>query len=173
MLPDKYLPDYHFREIHRVKIKAPAERIRATVTTLDFRRSPLIRFLFAIRGMPARMMNLEGLQKGRFTQLELNDSEMIIGLIGQFWKPSGNLQAFETQDFKDFARAGFLKAIWSFALVPQDDLVLLVTETRIQCLGDAARRKFRLYWAFIRPFSGLIRMEILRIIRKAAESQTN
>jgi hypothetical protein len=34
------------------------------------------------------------------------------------------------------------------------------------CLDESSRRRFRRYWLFIRPFSGLIRMEMLRVIRQ-------
>ena len=45
----------------------------------------------------------------------------------------------------------------------------LSTETRVRCSEDASRRRFRLYWAVIAPFSGLIRREVLRTIRHEAE----
>jgi len=44
----------------------------------------------------------------------------------------------------------------------------VATETRIRCTDDASRRAFLRYWRVIRPFSGLIRMEMLRSIRCAA-----
>ncbi len=44
-------------------------------------------------------------------------------------------------------------------------------ETRVQCLGPRARRNFRLYWALIGPFSGLIRKEALRLVRKGLEER--
>lgn len=46
----------------------------------------------------------------------------------------------------------------------------LSTETRIQYFGPAARHKFRLYWFFIGPFSGAIRVGLLRGIRRRAEA---
>ena len=39
------------------------------------------------------------------------------------------------------------------------------------CYGEAARRKFRVYWALIGPFSGVLRRTLLRrIARRAAEA---
>ena len=46
---------------------------------------------------------------------------------------------------------------------------VLSTETRIQYFGAAARRKFRLYWTLVGPFSGLIRRALLRGVRQQAE----
>jgi hypothetical protein len=45
----------------------------------------------------------------------------------------------------------------------------LSTETCIQYFGPEARRKFRTYWFFIRPFSGLHRRDLLRGIARHAE----
>ena len=48
-------------------------------------------------------------------------------------------------------------------------VTLLATETRVLCLDTASRRRFRLYWTLIGPFSGLIRKDILRSIKRQAE----
>jgi hypothetical protein len=170
MIQDKYMPVYHFNEVHRIRINSSIATVKSLVDKLDFSNSRLIRMLFFIRGMPAAMMNMRGLERGRFLKLELTDSEMIIGLIGQFWKPSGNLQLFKSEEFISFCTQDFLKAIWSFRVFPENGGCTLETETRIQCLGDGARRKFRIYWFFVRPFSALIRLEMLRAIRNQAES---
>jgi hypothetical protein len=46
----------------------------------------------------------------------------------------------------------------------------LSTETRVHVADPAARRKFRRYWFVIRPFSGLIRILLLRAARRRAEA---
>jgi hypothetical protein len=43
------------------------------------------------------------------------------------------------------------------------------TETRVLCTDPGSRRAFRRYWRIVRPFSGLIRIEMLRSIRREAE----
>ena len=47
---------------------------------------------------------------------------------------------------------------------------LVATETRVRCTDAASLRSFRRYWRVIRPFSGLVRREALRAIRRTAES---
>ena len=37
------------------------------------------------------------------------------------------------------------------------------------CLDPASRRAFGIYWLFVRPFSGLVRREVLRVVKRAAE----
>jgi hypothetical protein len=44
----------------------------------------------------------------------------------------------------------------------------LSTETRIWCLDPASRRSFRRYWFVVRPFSGLIRIALLRAVAREA-----
>jgi len=46
----------------------------------------------------------------------------------------------------------------------------IVTETRIVCTDADARRKFRLYWRLVGPFSALIRRILLRSIKGDAEA---
>jgi hypothetical protein len=44
----------------------------------------------------------------------------------------------------------------------------LVTETRVQCLDTASRRRLRLYWLLVRPFSGLFRHAMLGAVAREA-----
>lgn len=170
MLQDKYLPTYHFSEHHARVIKSGPDKIWPLIAQMDFSGSWIIRLLFALRGMPARMMTLEGLDRGRFICLEKKEPEEIaIGLIGQFWRPHGNLQKFQPEQFVSFDQRGFCKGLWSFRLVIKDaHTTVLETETRVFCTDEKARKKFSRYWFFIRPFSGLIRYEILRGIKNKA-----
>ena len=64
-----------------------------------------------------------------------------------------------------------MKVAWGYSvreLAP--GRCLLCTQTRILCFGDSARRKFKLYWMVVGPFSGLIRREMLRLAKRRAES---
>jgi hypothetical protein len=94
---------------------------------------------------------------------------MVIGLVGKFWTIAGGLQKIDAGSFKEFDTAGFAKAVWNFSLSPDGANTRLTTETRIKCLDEHSRRSFGFYWMFIQPFSGLIRMEMLKIIKRRAE----
>lgn len=171
MLAEKYLPQYHYRSQHSILIKATPAKIFAAADQLDMHGSFIIRVLFVLRGMSTRTLDRKALESEKFTILEMIDErELIMGIIGQFWKASGNLQRFGSDQFIDFHEPGFAKAVWYFQIVPETDTeFLLKTETRILCTDEASRRKFSRYWFLIRPFSGLIRKEILRLIKKKAE----
>jgi hypothetical protein len=59
------------------------------------------------------------------------------------------------------------RGVWNFGVSEiGTGKTLLETETRVTCGDVASRRKFRLYWLLVRPFSGLIRRLMLRAIRK-------
>jgi hypothetical protein len=169
-LHDTYLPQYHFRERHAITVRTRAERIYPIIRNFDFSGSWLISILFMLRGLPAKMARMEGVQKERFVLLQEHvGTEIIIGLIGQFWKPNGNLKIFSPAEFASINEPGQAKATWNFRLIPQADTTIVETETRIRCADDAAFKKFSRYWFLIRPFSGLIRREMLRAIKKSAE----
>ena len=133
MLHEKYLPDYHFSEKHQIVIRASREKIFPFVENLDVSGSWIIRLLFLLRGMPARMMQMRELNRSRFIQLDHRENEeIVIGFIGQFWKLDGNLQEFEANQFIAFNDTRFAKTVWNFELKLQSTIeTVLVTETRI------------------------------------------
>ncbi len=95
----------------------------------------------------------------------------VLGIVGQFWKPSGRLLDFEVSRFAELVAPGHAKAIWSFDVTPlSSNEVVLRTTTRVSCGDDASRRSFRRYWRVVGPFSGLIRRRVLRLVTEAAES---
>lgn len=170
-LHEKYLPVFDFNEVHRIKVNADEGEIFKAIQELDLNRSPLIRMLFRLRGLPASSISgFENLVNMGFTILEMiPDREGIAGLVGQFWKPSGNIQVLDAKEFTAFQEEGFLKATWNFRILKEDNINVVETETRILCLGASARRRFRPYWFVIKPFSGIIRKEMLKILRDHAE----
>lgn len=173
-LQEKYLPLYHFSSKHSISVNADQKQIFALFDTLDFRPSIVIRILFFLRGLSSSMLSLKGMGATRFKMMEeVDQKEFIIGLIGRFWKPSGDLQDFDPSKFIDFQVPNFCKATWSFRLIPDPRHTHVETETRIYCTDPSSQKRFSRYWFFIKPFSGLIRMEILRLIKKQAEAETH
>ena len=101
---------------------------------------------------------------------ERPNRELLLGLVGQFWKLSGNLRRLKPDAFKAFNKAGYAKTAWNFTLTENlDGTVQLETETRVACMDPASRRRFRIYWTFIGPFSALIRRDALRALKKRSE----
>lgn len=171
MLIDEFLPEYDFNETHDISIHADTADIFSAANEADFGESIIIRWLFRLRGLSASNVTLRSLSKSKFEMLgETLNKEMVIGIVGKFWTIGGGLQKIDAESFKRFDTAGYAKAVWNFSLDADGDKTRLTTETRIKCLDAESRRSFGFYWTFIQPFSGLIRMEMLRSIKKRAES---
>jgi hypothetical protein len=54
-LLDKYLPNYHFSETHKLLIEASVESVWQAVGEADSTDSKITRFLFRLRGMPKKL----------------------------------------------------------------------------------------------------------------------
>lgn len=182
MLLDDVLPEYDVAKRHRIVIRAPRARVFEEVLRYDFGSSRITRALMALRGYGGRVRRAGGGKPGTlsesllrfgFTPLAENPGEeLVFGLVGQFWRPAGNLQTLSAAEFAAFRKSGFAKAAWNLLCTETADpgVTELSTETRVLCYGDSARRKFLLYWRVVERFSGLIRWSLLRGVRRAAES---
>ncbi|HVF30620.1 MAG TPA: hypothetical protein VNA22_06595 [Pyrinomonadaceae bacterium] len=171
MLIDEFLSDYDFVEKHGISIDADAATIYRAANEVNFGQSFVIRWLFRFRGLSGENVTLRSLRRTRFELLgETPNRELLLGLVGKFWTPRGDLKKVDAESFKTFDRPGYAKAVWNFSLHTEGECSRLMTETRVRCLDAGSRRSFGFYWMFVRPFSGLIRMEMLRVIKQKAES---
>ncbi len=173
MLIDEFLPEHDFIETHSISIHADAADIYRTANEVDFSELFIIRWLMCLRGMSGGSLTLRNLKRYKFEMLrESVNKEMVIGLVGRFWTIGGGLQTIDAESFKKFDSKGYAKAVWNFSLSEDGGDTRLTTETRIKCLDEDSRRSFGFYWMFIQPFSGLIRMEMLKTIKRRAEAGT-
>jgi len=180
VLLDRWLPELDVSKRHAIQNRAPRGTVFDEVLRYDFRRSLSTRVLMALRGYAGRSRRGRVAQRGtlpeslaRFGFTPLGEDagrELVFGLVGRFWRPKGDLCTVPAAEFESFREPGFAKAAWNL-LVEEDGpgLTRLSTETRVLCFGDAARRKFLLYWRVVEPFSGVIRRSLLRGVRRAAE----
>jgi hypothetical protein len=177
MLIDEFLPVYDFSERHETKVRASAAKVYAAVNTTDFNESWIIWSLLTLRGLGFGRSSEKLTLRDAFDDFvvlgEKPDEEILLGLAGKFWLPTGNLQKIDAGNFKEFKEKGFAKAAWNFSLAESGGETLLKTETRIQCLDEESRQYFALYWTVVKPFSGLIRTEMLRLIKEKAELKNN
>lgn len=83
-------------------------------------------------------------------------AEIVLGLIGRFWRPTGGLVRFAPDEFTAFRRPGYAKAAWNFRVRRDGEgRVQVVTQTRVQATDEKSLKSFRRYWRVIGPFSGL------------------
>lgn len=98
---------------------------------------------------------------------------LVVGAVGAFWRSAGGVRRIAPAQFATDRTPGLARLAWMFDFQPLDQgrACLAVTETRIHGNDAAARRAMRCYWLLIRPASGLIRREILRLLaRRCADS---
>ncbi|MGB9236089.1 MAG: hypothetical protein WCC04_16900 [Terriglobales bacterium] len=177
---DDFLPNHDFSARYEVRIKAPASVVYECLLRADFSELWLVRLLMTIRSgrrIPRARVPNELRQRLRSTGFivlaEVPDEELVIGVAGRFWRPDGG-RCFDlaAAGFEEFSRPGYAKAAWNFKLGTESpESTPLSTETRIKCFGRAAGWKFRLYWIWVSPFSGLIRKAILNRVKMESESR--
>lgn len=168
---DDFLATYDVESQHSTEISASASVIYQATRTVDLSSSWVVRSLFRLRGLPIHGIALDDLKRIRFLPLlEQPPDGFVLGIVGQFWRPSGHLLAFEPSNFIDLIQPGYAKAIWSFDISPTSGSASrLRTVTRVVCPDQASRRRFRLYWSLVGPFSGIVRREILRTVKQQCE----
>lgn len=180
---DDFLPEYEFGGTHRVEVYAPPWRALEAVKQVTPEEMPLVRLLFALRSLPARLSGGGGLpaektvalyeqMARRFVLLgEEPGREVVVGGIGQVWKPVGGVSpAFrDAEVFAKFGEPGYAKVAASFSAISRDGRTELGTETRVLTTDPTSRRAFGRYWRVIRPASGVIRRSWLRAAKRRAE----
>lgn len=167
LLIDSLLSLYTLNEYHEVLVNAPVEGVYHAVKNTDFGESKTIVTLFKLAGMPPMEMNLHGFTRdGNFVLLgEDEPREIDLGLLftDKFLKTSPH-------EFKTSYLDARIRIAWNFYCRPAgENVTRLSTETRIKCAGKLASLLFRCYWFCIRPFSGLIRRSMLKLIKRNAE----
>jgi hypothetical protein len=123
--------------------------------------------------MPAGTFREQLVRSGFTIIAEQRGVELVAGINGQFWalregahlERPANLEAFQA-----FDRPGWAQGAIALRIEPvADGATVVATETRVRCVDDRARRRFRIYWLAIRPFSGWLRRILLERIARVAE----
>jgi len=181
MLIDSFAPNPDAVEVHSISITASRGLVYQTLWSADLGGSLIIKALMGLRSLPeiilhprrswsrGRKITLQTLIDSGFGMLfEEPGREIVLGVTGRFWRPTGNLSPFNRADFDRPVPTGLARGVWNFSLKEdKPGRTILSTETRVVCGDDASRRKFRRYWFFVRPFSGLIRRVMLRAVKRA------
>lgn len=185
MLIDSFAPKFDANEIHRIAIDAPRQTVYEALWTTDLGNSLLIKLLLFLRSLPRliadhgeslpreREITLQTLIDSGFGLLsEKQSEEIVLGVTGRFWRPTGNLAKFNRTDFDVPVPLGLARGVWNFSVSDsKEGGTVLQTETRVVCGDASSRQKFLAYWFVVRPFSGLIRLIMLRNVRRVAEQR--
>ncbi len=132
-------------------MNAPAEICFQAAKNIDMGQSSLTKILMRLRGLPAKDLTLPGFLKNiGFTYCEEN----------------------QYHEFIIDASQKNIKIFWNFTFETiEENKTSVSTETRILCLTQKSKSSFSVYWFFIKPFSGFIRKEILRLIKRKTEEK--
>jgi hypothetical protein len=154
---DAFLPTYEFSTRHEVSVAVDPARADRALREVTFREVPLVRGLLFARGL--------GLSNGadpvlptmvpRATVLvDVPGEGLVLTLSGTFWRLRGH------------GAEPPATAVIDFRALPG----VLTTETRVHVPDPSSRRSFSRYWRVVRPFSGLIRLLVLRAAKRRAEA---
>ena len=168
-LIDKYRSSFDYNEIHKTVINASPETCYKSALELDLSKSWIITSLFWLRGIPFKSTKFKDFVAGmKFTLLEEFPScEFVYGFHvrnGIEWVEDKVEFCTDNPDYK-------MKAVWSMKFREAGNGCEVSTETRVKCLTQKFKILFSIYWFFIRPFSGLIRLEMLRLLRNKVSNE--
>lgn len=184
MLLDALMPRFHAVERHEIVVNASPDALWSALESADLGRPLLIRLLMGLRTIPAwftrdanirkqisnarrerltlRMLESRGFQP----MAEEPRREIVFGIEGHFWELVPDVRPGDRERFARPLPAGTARAAWNFLVEPvEGPRSRLLTITRIECADRATLLRFRVYWTFVRPFSGLIRIAMLQAVR--------
>lgn len=182
---DELLPNARFRTQHSLAIQAPADEVLRAFEQLTVSDLRLAMALFAVRLLPGRLLGRrrprpssnvtarEFFLAAGFTELRTIDTgSSVFGFVGQPWRldtRSATRRDVGADDFVAFAEPGYVKAVTGVLVRPVNasgTTSVLMTQTRVIATSPAAERRFRPYWLAVEPFSGVVRMDMLRAVRR-------
>ena len=179
-LPDSYLRDFAQGNQTTLDVAAPPAVVWAALHQLRLNDCRTSRVLLALRALPGRLTQrgaygpatsvatatdvgvLESMTRDRFITLDqIPGEEIVLGVIGQFWRLNGGTDApvGDVSEFVAFNETGFVKVAANFSVEATTTGSRLSTETRCVATDPATARRFALYWALIGWGSKLIRWD--------------
>ena len=178
---DDVIPDPQHRMRHARNVAAPPVVVWDELLGVSMSALPLTRALEGLRLLPARLAgrNRQPLAGRSFldvTPIPVLFSErphvVISAGLSQAWRLLGGATPpqLDAGALRAWSQPGWIKVAMEFRLESNPVGTLLRTETRMLTTDPRTRRAFAAYWFLIRPASGAIRREVLRVVADRAES---
>ena len=179
-LLDRFLPQFEIDEKWEEEVKAPVEVTHAAALQFNLLRSPISRLIFRTRELllggrhekseAAKPFREAAREIGWVILSEVPGRSIVFAAVTKPWESNPHFIGLGPEEFKAFNDPGFVKIIFS---IETDPLMLYTsvfrTCTRVATTDREARRRFRLYWAFLSVGIRIIRREILRLVKSEAE----
>jgi hypothetical protein len=176
---EKIFPDYEVRERRLIEIAAPCDVTYSAAWSLKLEECAVVRALFRTRslvfGQKDERRESVGLGEqarrwGWSVLCEVPGREIVFGGVTQPWTARPVFRGLPLSEFISFCEPGFAKIAWTLRVDPTArGWSLASTETRVRTTDAISRRKFRRYWAMVRPGAVLIRLAALRAVKQTAE----
>lgn len=180
---DDFLADAAYRTRYATTIRTDAEDAWTAMRSVTARELALTRILLAVRTMSLSALRqddeatdrplLETFVERDFTVLREDEPRaLVLATTGRPWQLRSKLSApADTADFAAYDEPGTVRIAMSFELAEAGEgRTRLSTETRVSPTDDAAAGRFRRYWTVVRPGSDVIRLDVLRAVRRRAET---
>lgn len=171
----EHLPHAEFTEHHDRVVDAPPERVWAALHETQWTDLWMTAPLMVIRGVGrASRVAAGGLTSSGPAPVFYEEplAWAVGGFIGRPWQlaPDPGPVVSSLDQLATFDEPGWLVCGMDFTLHPlSGHRTRLATSTVCAPTDDHARRAFARYWRLIRPFSGLIRLDMLRAVARRAE----
>jgi hypothetical protein len=186
MLIDEQMPQWEQHVVRAEPVDAAPQTTYDAIRRIDFFDSPVVGVPNRVRVIPEQAARWARGQPPvrhpeHFTFEQLLDNgfhlladdpgrEIVLGFIGRWWQRDFGRVDWAPADFRAFQLPGYAVGAWSFAVLPYGDRTsVLVTEVRLRCTDEAARRAFGRYFTVTGPFIKAMGRPVLRLVRRAAE----
>lgn len=178
---DRLLPAYDIAERHETTVAAPAGPTWDAARAMDINRSPLVRAIFAVRTLPARILGRAPRQEPRSlvdetTAIgwrplgEIPGRLLVMGAVTQPWAAAPVFRGMPAEEFTAFDEPGYVKIVWTLEVEPLGSgRSRFRTQTRAASTDAASRARFRKYWAMVSPGVRVIRQQSLGLVKSDAE----
>lgn len=190
-LLERLLPDFEARVVRETAVDAPTEVTYAAIADTNL-LDPIVRLLFALRELPARLLaRIRGQTRpgtprsitmrdfmapgtGMIRLAENPGVEVVVGSVGRFWERDYGHRDVAAEAFADFRKPGYAKLAMGFWVRPEGHGgSVLRYEARTATTDEEAHRRFRRYWRLIRPGVWLVMGRAVSLIRRQAERMSN
>ncbi len=178
---DAFVPRYDVSSNQETIVDAAPSAVFAAMRRFSFFQSPLISGLMHARAAILGAKNgqelaLEGFVNemkafGWAVLDEVPGRRIVLGCATRPWEADVTFRPLDAASWQSFDEPNYVKIAVSIEALPHGTGTLLRTLTRAAATDEAARRRFRRYWAVFSPGIWLVRWEGLRLVRKHAEER--
>ena len=180
MTLDEVISHPQYRMSHSRAVGAPPQDVWDELCQVTMRALPLGYVLESVRLLPARLAGRNRRPLAGRTFLDVTPIPVLFSDrprvsvsagLSQAWRLVGGSTPphLDAAALRAWTQPGWIKVAMEFRFESTPAGTWLTTETRILATDRRTRRSFGAYWFLIRPYSGLIRRELLKVVARRAE----